>query len=624
VAISYLKLGGACAILGALLAGGASLALPARYQSFAIIHLQPEGDLRSRLRPIQENLLSRASLGEIIRRPAFDLYPSERMRLPMEDVTQVMRDRDFEIGPADANSFRISFQYPNRYKAQAVVRDVAVRLISAGGLQLVTQPTLPDHPSEPDRLRMSAIGLGAGFALGLLIAFLRTRPLRWTLVMAASALAGCGAAFGVSLLLPDRFDWDQRLLDFVALGGLSGLGVAAFRLRSQPPAGNRYLRLAWSCGCAAAILAGFASFAMPDRYVSTALIRARTKVEGAPSGTKAADRLHELTVAILCRSSLSELIQRPSLDLYRAERGRRPLEGIAEEMRQQALRIEAPPGLNGLAPAASRISFEYSDRNKAQAVVRKVVTKFVEGNATFERLHLPQPLSRAGKSNQYDADAIVIEVLQPASLQETPILPNRIAIVAFGFIGGASLILAIALAQHRAARRYLKYTIAAGAAGAAIALLVSFGIPNRYVSSAVLRLGTPAVTSEAAAERLQHTILDVSGVTEGTKGPVFRHMREGDLRFESLEVSPGGRTTAFRIECETPDREKAWACTEELVRQYVDVPGPNRSGLELLDSPTLPEWPSAPNRLNISAVGLFVGLALGLMASTLRRRESLA
>jgi hypothetical protein len=102
---------------------------------------------------------------------------------------------------------------------------------------------------------MSVIGLGAGFALGLLIAFLRTRPLRWTLVIAASALAGCGAAFGVSLLLPDRFDWDERLLDFVVLGGLSGLGIAAFRLRTRLPARNRYPRLAAACAFAAAILA---------------------------------------------------------------------------------------------------------------------------------------------------------------------------------------------------------------------------------------------------------------------------------------------------------------------------------------------------------------------------------
>ncbi len=604
--ISYLKFGGACAILGAVLAAGASFALPERYQSIAMVHLQPGGDLRSRLSPIQQDLLSRASLAEIIRRPVFDLYPSERSRFPMEDVIQEMRDRDFKIEPADATSFRISFQYPDRYKARAVVREIVARIMPAGGLQVVTQPTLPDHPSEPDRLRISAIGLGAGLMLGLLIAFLRTRPLRWTLVMAASAVAGCGGAFGVSLLLPDSFEWDQKLLDFVVLGGLSGLGIGAFRLRTRTPAGNRYLRLALAGGCAAAILAGFASFAVPDRYVSTALIRADVKVGGTLSGTEAADRLHELSVRILSRSSLSELIQRPSLDLYRAERSRRPMEDIVREMRERAVRIEPTvvPGLTGLAPGASRrISFEYADRYKAQAVVREFVTKFIEQNANLER-------------ESASTSAIVIEVLGPASLPESAVYPNRLAFAASGLIGGVLLGLAIALAQYPPARPYLKYTLVAGAAGATVALLVSFGLPNRYVSSAVLRLGTPAATREAAAERLQQTMLDVS-----RRALVVRQMREQDLRFESLEVSSGGRTTAFRIACENPDRQEAWGCVQELVVEFVDAPVP--SGLDVVDAPTLPEWPSAPHRLNIAAVGLFVGLALGLVGSILRRPVSL-
>jgi uncharacterized protein involved in exopolysaccharide biosynthesis len=162
----------------------------------------------------------------------------------------------------------------------------------------------------------------------------------------------------------------------------------------------------------------------------------------------------------------------------------------------------------------------------------------------------------------------------------------------------------------------VKYVPAAGAAGAAIALLVSFGIPNRYVSSAVLRLGTSPTASEAAAERLQRTI----GTIEGLMG---RQMRAGNLRFESLEVSRSGRTTAFRIECETPDRERAWVCAQDLVRQFVEVPGPIPSGLEVLDAPTLPQWPSAPNRFHIAAVGVFVGFGLGLTASILRRPVSL-
>ena len=604
--ISYLKFGAACAILGAALAAGTSFVLPERYRSVAIIRLRPEGDSLSRLRTIQEDLLSRASFAEIIRRPAFDLYASERVRYPMEDVIQDMQDRDFKIEPADSTSFRISFQYPDRYKAQAVVREVVARILPAGGLQVVAQPTLPDHPSEPDRLRILAIGLGAGLMLGLLLAFLRTWPLRWTLVMAASAVAGCGAAFGVSLLLPDSFEWDQKLLDFVVLGGLSGLGIGAFRLRALQATGNRYLRLALAFGFAAAILAGFASFAIPESYVSSALIRAHVRAAGTPSGTEAADRLRELTVPILSRSSLVELIQRPSLDLYRAERSRRPMEDIVQEMRERAFRIvpAVVPGLTGIAPGATRrISFEYSDRKNAQAVVREFVTKFMESNVTLER-------------ETPSTDAIVIDVLEQASLPESPVYPNRIAFAASGLVGGVLLGLAIALAQYPPARPYLKYPLAAAAAGAIIALLVSFGIPNRYASSAVLRLGTPSATREAAAERLQQTMLALSG-----KAPVVLQMRERNLRFESLEVSPRGRTTAFRIACENPDRQKAWLCVQEMVVQFVDAPVP--SGLDVVDAPTLPEWPSAPNRLNIAAVGLFVGLGLGLVASILRRPVSL-
>jgi hypothetical protein len=239
--------------------------------------------------------------------------------------------------------------------------------------------------------------------------------------------------------------------------------------------------------------------------------------------------------------------------------------------------------------------------------VREIVTKFVEQNVTFER---------ASRTNPDALDAIVIEILEPASVPESPVHPNRIAFAAFGLVGGALLGLAVALAQYPPARRYVKYTMAAGAAGAAVALLVSFGIPNRYVSSAVLRLGAPAAAREAAAERLQQTMLAVS-----SKALAVRRMHEQNLRFESLEVSTGGRTTAFRIACETQDRQKAWACVQEMVAQFVDSPVP--SGLDVIDAPTLPEWPSAPHRLNIGAVGLFVGLGLGLVASILRRPVSL-
>ena len=91
---------------------------------------------------------------------------------------------------------------------------------------------------------------------------------------------------------------------------------------------------------------------------------------------------------ILSRSSLSELIQKPSLDLYKRDRQRKPMEDVIEEMRKniRILILDAPSAQTRNRPASAfQISFAYSDRYKAQAVVRELVTKFTEQNITVQR-----------------------------------------------------------------------------------------------------------------------------------------------------------------------------------------------------------------------------------------------
>ena len=95
-------------------------------------------------------------------------------------------------------------------------------------------------------------------------------------------------------------------------------------------------------------------------------------------------RLQQMQQEILSRSSLSELIQRPSLDLYRKERARYPMEDIIQDMRNKAIRIQTWSEVNRTASAFT-ISFSYPDRFKAQAVVRELVTKFTEQNVTVQR-----------------------------------------------------------------------------------------------------------------------------------------------------------------------------------------------------------------------------------------------
>jgi capsular polysaccharide biosynthesis protein len=90
---------------------------------------------------------------------------------------------------------------------------------------------------------------------------------------------------------------------------------------------------------------------------------------------------------ILSRSSLSELIQRPSLDLYKQMRQNKPMEDVIEEMRKniKITIVETPGAQQRKITSAFQIRYSYSDRYKSQAVVRELVTKFTEQNVTVEK-----------------------------------------------------------------------------------------------------------------------------------------------------------------------------------------------------------------------------------------------
>ena len=96
-----------------------------------------------------------------------------------------------------------------------------------------------------------------------------------------------------------------------------------------------------------------------------------------------ATRLQEMETEILSRSSLSDLIVR--LDLYKKDRTQKPLEDIVQDMRSRAIQVRsyepAPGGENRV--QAFAISFSYTDRYKAQQVVRELIGKFEEQNLVY-------------------------------------------------------------------------------------------------------------------------------------------------------------------------------------------------------------------------------------------------
>jgi polysaccharide biosynthesis transport protein len=140
------------------------------------------------------------------------------------------------------------------------------------------------------------------------------------------------------------------------------------------------------------VIATVVAFIWPDTYVSTAVMRITPqqvpdKLVPTMVTTQMADRLQQLQTEILSRTSLAEIIQKPSLDLYKRDRNRLPMEDIVQDMRNRYIKISPIADASGARKYSSAfaISFAYVDRYKAQAVVRELVTKFTETNVTVQR-----------------------------------------------------------------------------------------------------------------------------------------------------------------------------------------------------------------------------------------------
>jgi capsular polysaccharide biosynthesis protein len=663
----YLKLGAAAAIVGAVAAGAISFTLPRRYVSTAVMRFTPQAVpagtawqieywANGRLGYHLQDILSRSSLTEMIQRIGLDLY---RQDLRFMDVTEDMRS-DLRIERLPPRDFRISFEYPDRLKAQAVVRELTTRF--NGPAEVLSPASLPEKPSRPDRLAIVAIGFCVGLASGILFAFLRRRGLKWTLRMAGCTAAGCALAAAVRLLMPDAFVDHQKTYQFLALGAFTGLVAGAFLLRARGTGGNRYARLIAFSAAFGAIAGGFVSFAIPERYVSTATMRAGgPRDAGIVTAERAAEyneRLRLITDEILSRGYLSALIQRPSFDLYPGERFRRPMEDIADDMRRRDLRI-APLDVT------FQISFEYTDRDKAQAVVREVVDRY-RGRFAWEEREFAKAHDGADRISGVP-QLIVLDAASPAS----PVSPNRPAVAAIGLLAGTLLGSLLVLRRWLPARRaatpgphvpYGKYTLAAAAIGALAFGLGSFVIPDRYVSTAVLRVVPfPAGDARTApgeieytarlrqltqdvlsrgclAELIQRRWLDLYR-PERQRRPledIIDDMRNRDIRIAATPpfgFAGPGRLTSFEISFEYPDRFKAQAVVRELVTKFIegDVAAeralhrdrmPGSLKLEVLDAASDPQTPVSPNRPAAAAIGLLAGMLLGPFLAWRRQQRA--
>jgi uncharacterized protein involved in exopolysaccharide biosynthesis len=597
----WLRAGACGGLVCAMAAGVVSFAWPDRYVSSALLRFQPryvpeqalEGrrvEIHLRLNAMVGEVLSRSSLARIIQSPWIDLYTRERRSSPLEDVIENMR-KQVRVNRDDpaAAAFRVSFEYADARKAQFAVKALVTALVEgnerinrspgpAEHLEILEAASLPERPAGPDRYAIAGIGLGAGFVLGV-------------------------AGFGLWRIVRRR-----------------ALGMTAAVL---------------GCGALGAMAAGLAAYVISERYESTAVLRMYAAAGTMAPAEDARERLAEITNEVLSRSSLSELVLRPALDLYRGERQRRPMEEIIGNMRANDLRIEHTPG----PILAVRIFFAYADPLKAQAVVKEIVTKFIEANGVIERRR---------NRGETRAGTIVMDVLDPASLPEDPLFPQPAATMAAaaGAGAGAGIAWLLAILRRRPrgqAAAMLKMSAAGGAAGALLATAIAFALPDRYVSTAVLmiRPGTgQKVTARHVADYVRQetpVILSRSHLAELIRRPALdlyrgeraRHpleqvidqMRE-DIRIEWPAPAPLASTVSIAFTYS--ERTKAQAVVRSLVTKFTESPwtdvrnkldfeprSADAAVLEVLDAASLPEAPVWPPRGGIIAGGLLAGLLLG-------------
>jgi capsular polysaccharide biosynthesis protein len=406
----YLKIVGALAVAGALVAVAASFVTPRKYVSSAVVQMAPQGI------ELEQAYLSRTFLTTLVYDSRLGLYP-EKGRMPLEDTINKMR-RDLRVSRVEAHvlggatepALDISFAYPDKAKARAVVARLVSEAVDRSAtinaeralfwqelwphdpppaslhqVQILSPASVPGKPSAPNRLAFMAVGMGAGLLLGLLVAFVVRQPKR-TLLLAGFALGGAAVAIAVAFVIPDTY-------------------TSTATVRLEPPM-------------------------FPERP------------SGAALAATMGERFRRVQQEVFSQASLAEIVQDTSLDLYKSDRARKPLEKVVETIRTRDLAIHP---LNSAATSPDSapgisISFSYPDKQKAQRVVQEILTRLVNS-------YVQDSVRIAKDMKPGDETAQVVErhfgdqfeVLDPASYPSIPVAPNRMIFLAVGMGCGLSI-----------------------------------------------------------------------------------------------------------------------------------------------------------------------------------------
>src|SRR6266496_3704392 len=131
------------------------------------------------------------------------------------------------------------------------------------------------------------------------------------------------------------------------------------------------------------VVAVVVAFFWKDTYLSYATLRISPqqipdKIVPSLLSIQMAERVQQMETEIRSRTVLSDVIQRPALDLYKKDRDRMPLEDVIQNMNKNLKITPVAMGPDRRYGSAFQIQFTYPDRYKAMMVVRELVTRFQE------------------------------------------------------------------------------------------------------------------------------------------------------------------------------------------------------------------------------------------------------
>ena len=391
--------------------------MPVAYQSSATIAIRPVADplrpappawLEERaavnLATAEGEILSRTTLEGLIRNPALDLYPEERRREPMDQIVERMR-RDTHLrlgrsGAAEPIELAVSFDYPDRLKAQAVASELVALFVETN--LRVTRTRAQYYQ-----------------------AFWRNQVEQGRAQEPPPAPKG-EILDVLSPADPARTTGQQGRLLWIAAGAAAGalLGGLFLRARRRP---HGIVLLAGSAAAGMLVAAAIA-FLIPNRYTSTGVMRVSPAMitsdplSTVPAST-AEEWLRNFEPGAINRDSLKEAIQK--LDLYPKERSRESLDQVAQRMAEKDLRIVPEQSMTvPRSPGIIRVSFSYSDPDKARRTVSQVVGLLTENYVKDLRARQQNKSALTKDINAWKAGEN-LDVIDPPSLPQSPDRPNR-------------------------------------------------------------------------------------------------------------------------------------------------------------------------------------------------------